>query len=343
MRPNLIRSSGSTSLEDFRDALLGLGVHGRAEADARLLGAVLDHLLEAIEGAAADEQDVGGVDLQEVLVRVLAPALRRNARHRSFDQLQQRLLHALARDVARDRRVVRLPADLVDLVDVDDAALRLLDVVAAVLEQLLDDVLDVLADVARLGQRRRVGDDERHVEQARERLREQRLARAGRPDQQDVALRELDLVLGAAHVLEPLVVVVDRDRERPLGDLLADHVLVEARLDLARDRQVGLRRLRIGRIDRHLVADDVVAELDALVADEHRRAGDQLLDLVLALAAERAVENLLARGTFFLGHGRREKAAAGDPRPIIVEKKTPPGRGERPPSACCCPPTRRLR
>ena len=132
------------------------------------------------------------------------------------------------------RRVVGLADDLVDLVDVDDAALRPLDVVVAVLQQLLDDVLDVLADVAGFGQRGGVGDHERHVEQARQRLRQQRLARAGGADQQDVALGQLDLVLGAAHVLEPLVVVVDRHRQRALGGVLADHVLVEAGLDLAR-------------------------------------------------------------------------------------------------------------
>ena len=40
------------------------------------------------------------------------------------------------------------------------------------------------------------------------------------------------------------------------------------------------------------LADDVVAELDALVADEHRRAGDQLAHLVLALAAEGAIQQL---------------------------------------------------
>ena len=39
------------------------------------------------------------------------------------------------RDVARDRRVVALARDLVDLVDVDDAALRALDVVVGVLQQ----------------------------------------------------------------------------------------------------------------------------------------------------------------------------------------------------------------
>ena len=134
------------------------------------------------EGAAADEEDVGRVDLQEILLRVLAAALGRHVRDRALDDLEERLLHALARDVARDAGVVALAADLVDLVDVDDAALRALDVVVGVLQELDDDVLDVLADVAGLGERRRVGDRERDVEDLRERLREERLAacRSGR-------------------------------------------------------------------------------------------------------------------------------------------------------------------
>ena len=137
------------------------------------------------------------VDLQEFLLRVLAAALRRHRGDGAFDELQQRLLHALARHVTRDRRVVGLARDLVDLVDVDDAGLRLLDVVVALLQQLLDDVLDVLTDVARFGQRGGIGDGERDVEQARERLGEQRLAAARGADQQDVALGDLDVVLAA--------------------------------------------------------------------------------------------------------------------------------------------------
>jgi hypothetical protein len=110
----------------------------------------------------------------------------------ALEHLEQRLLHAFAGDVAGDRDVVRGLADLVDLVDVDDAALGRFDIVVRGLQQLQQQVLDVLADVARLGERRRVADGERHIEHARQRLGEQRLARAGRADQQDVALVELD-------------------------------------------------------------------------------------------------------------------------------------------------------
>src|SRR3546814_3600326 len=53
------------------------------------------------------EQDIGGVDLQELLLRMLAAALRRHRGDGAFHDLQQRLLHALARHVAGDRGVVR--------------------------------------------------------------------------------------------------------------------------------------------------------------------------------------------------------------------------------------------
>ena len=48
------------------------------EADAALADARFDHLVEAGERTTADEQDVGGVDLDELLVRVLAATLRRH-------------------------------------------------------------------------------------------------------------------------------------------------------------------------------------------------------------------------------------------------------------------------
>ena len=72
--------------------------------------------------------------------------------------------------------------------------------------------------------------------------------------------------------------------------ILADDVVIENAADVVR------RRHPIARLDQAglaLLADDVHAELDALVANEHRRARNQLADLVLALAAKRAVEGVL--------------------------------------------------
>jgi len=58
-------------------------------------------------------------------------------------------------------------------------------VVLGGLQQLEDDVLNVFTNIAGFSQRRRVGHGERHVEDARQRLRQQRLAAPGRTDQQE--------------------------------------------------------------------------------------------------------------------------------------------------------------
>jgi len=88
-------------------------------------------------------------------------------------------------------------------------------------------------------------------------------------------------------------VVVDGDRERALGSLLSHHVLVEDVVDLAGLRQV----LQLeARRDRQLLVDDLVAEIDAFVADVDAGACDQLLDLALRLAAEAAQELLVGVG-----------------------------------------------
>jgi hypothetical protein len=84
-------------------------------------------------------------------------------------------------------------------------------------------------------------------------------------------------------------VVVDRDRERALGRVLADDVVVEHVVDLSRLRQV--LELEGGRSG-ELLVDDLVAEIDALVADIDAGAGNQLFDLSLRLPAE-AAEKLL--------------------------------------------------
>ena len=135
-----------------------------AEADRLAADPAGDDVVEADERPAADEQDVGRVHLDVLLLGVLAAPLRRDVGDRPFEHLQEGLLHPLARDVAGDRDVVVRLADLVDLVDVDDAALGALQVEVGGVQELQEDVLDVLADVAGLGQRGGVADGERDVE-----------------------------------------------------------------------------------------------------------------------------------------------------------------------------------
>src|SRR5581483_11799737 len=98
-----------------------------------------------------------------------------------------------------------------------------------------------------------------------------------------------------------LVVVMDRDREHLLRMVLADHVIIEDLADV-----LGARHAVAGFDQRRLVlfTDDVHAEFDAFVADEHGRSGDQLADLVLALAAERAIKRVLGIAAGGLVHRR---------------------------------------
>src|SRR2546430_350073 len=176
-----------------------------------------------------------------------AAAWRRDVGDGPLEDLEKRLLDALARDIAGDRGVVALAGDLVDLVDVDDPALRAVEIEVSGLNEPEKDVLDILADVTRLGEAGRVRGGERHIEDSRERLRAKGLAASGRGDEQHGRLAELDVV-HAMTGADALVVVVHGDRENALGLVLADDVLVEyfvypARAWDLRAESPGLRRL----------------------------------------------------------------------------------------------------
>jgi len=60
--------------------------------------------------------------------------------------------------------------------------------------------------------------------------------------------------------------VVDGNRQHLLGPRLADDIVVEHLVDFVRRRQLGLVGIALF-LD--FLADDVVAQVDAFVADEH--------------------------------------------------------------------------
>ena len=230
---------------------------------------------------------------------MLATTLRRHGSNGPFDQLEQCLLYPFPGDIAGDGGIVRLAGDLVDLVDVDDATLGLFYVVVALLQQLLDDVLHVLAHVTCFGQGGRIGHGERHIQQTSQSLGQQGFTATGRANQQNVGFAELHTTVFAA-VAQTLVVVVDGNGQHLLGILLPDHIVIEMSADLMRGRQ--LVTIALGRDLADLFADDVVAQLDALITYVDGRASDQLAHFMLAFAAKRAVEQLITLTLAFFCH-----------------------------------------
>src|SRR6516162_10004579 len=87
-----------------------------------------------------------------------------------------------------------------------------------------------------------------------------------------------------------MLMIMDGDREHLLGVALADDVVVENLPDFLRVRNAVPRFSQRGLV---LLLDDVLAQLDAFIADELGRSGDELAHLLLALAAERAIERAL--------------------------------------------------
>jgi hypothetical protein len=78
------------------------------EADLGLADAPADDLFEPDERAAADEEDLAGVELDVLLLGVLAAALRGDVGDGALEDLEQGALDALARDVAGDRDVAEV-------------------------------------------------------------------------------------------------------------------------------------------------------------------------------------------------------------------------------------------
>ena len=108
--------------------------------------------------------------------------------------------------------------------------------------------------------------------------------------------------------VDALVVVVDRDRERLLGPLLTDHILVEDVVDLFGLRNVPQPEVLVDVLV-ELFFDDLVAELDALVADVDAGACDQLAHLLLRLAAEAALQL-----TFLIPESEHRRRSGTPPR-----------------------------
>src|SRR5690606_18013931 len=165
------------------------------EADAPIAEAARDDLRQPGERAADDEEDVPRVDraarraplphLEEIL-ELRSDVERASQRDLGvLHELQKRHLHAAAARIASTGRVLR-GRDLVDLVEEDDAVLGKERVSIRDAVELADHVLDIAADVSRLGELGAVRLDERNADHLGEDLDEVGFPDARRTQEDDV-------------------------------------------------------------------------------------------------------------------------------------------------------------
>ena len=186
--------------------------------------------LDALKGAAADEQDILGVDSDHLLLGVLASALGRHVDHRSLKEFKQTLLDALATDVTRDAGIVALARDLVNLVNEDNTPLGLGNIVITSRKQTGQQALNILTHIAGLGQHGGVDNSEGHFQHFGYRFGQQGFSCTSRTHDNDVALLDVDVVV--TFLAQALVMVVDSDRKIAFGRFLPDDILVEIGLYL---------------------------------------------------------------------------------------------------------------
>ena len=98
-------------------------------------------------------------------------------------------------------------------------------------KQIADDLVDVAADIADLGEFRRLDLDEGRAGELGKAARDLGLADAGRPDHQDVLGQNLLAQLVVELLAAPAV--AERNGDGALGVALADDVAVELGNDLA--------------------------------------------------------------------------------------------------------------
>ena len=171
------------------------------------------------------------VDVDILLVRMLASTLWRHVDDGTLQQFEQTLLHTLTTHVARDAGVIRLTSYLVDLINEHDTALGSLHVIVGHLEQTRQDTLHIFAHIASLSKHRSVNDGERHIQHLGDGTCQQCLSGTRRTHHDDVRLLNLHPTL-VSRLLQAFVVVIYGNGEIALGLVLSDHILIQVFLDV---------------------------------------------------------------------------------------------------------------
>ena len=155
------------------------------EAHASFADAFFDDIGEVIEGAGEDEEDVRGIDADEVLLTwSIFSCIWREGDISCFDHFEECLLNAFAADVTSAGATC---SNFIDFVDADDASFGLFDVFVSGHPEGFDDIFDVFADVTCLCECRGIGDGKGDIDEFGDGLRDESFSAAGGADHEDIA------------------------------------------------------------------------------------------------------------------------------------------------------------
>ena len=275
-------------LEGFPDiTLLLFGFDISTKAHLLLTNTTLDNLLNAIKGTTTDKENIRRINLDKLLMRMLASALRRHRSNRTFQNLQQSLLHAFTRYITGDGWILRLAGNLVDFVDIDNAAFRFLHIIIRCLNELQEDVFHILTHITGFRKGCSISDGKRNIENPCQRLRQERLTAACGAKHQNVGLLQFHIIRLSCTHINALIVIVNSHGEALFGLVLTDYILVEDCADVLRFWDVLEFYFCFFT---ELLLNDFIAQFNAFVADIDAGTSNQLSYLLLGLATKRALE-----------------------------------------------------
>ena len=236
---------------------------------------------------------------------MLPPPLGGYTGHGTFHDFQQCLLDALAGDISCDGSILALSSNFIHLINVNNAALCQVNVEIRRLQKTQKNIFHIVAHIAGLRQGGGVGNGEGYIQDLRQGLGKEGLAGTGGADQQDVAL--LQLYIGVAPKVDPLIVVIHRHGQRNLGGLLAHNVAIHEGLDLhGRGQCLGDTQVA-GGLGRKLILQKGAAYPHTVAADKYAGSGDHALHLGFPLSAEGTADSLF----FTFCHLVRTSESAG--------------------------------
>ena len=219
---------------------------------------------------------------------MLSSSLRRNAGNCALQDLKKRLLDTLTGYISCDGRILRLSCYLVDLINVDNAVLRTVNIIISCLNDLQQNILHILAYISGLREGCGVCNGKRYIQKSGKCLCQQCLTGTGGSQHKDITLLKFNVGIFSRH--NALIVIVNGYRQHLFRLILPDHIIIQKCLDLLWFQQIDLPAA-IFRVPCTVLIYDLRTDFHAFITDISSAGScNQFPYLFFCLSAERAAD-----------------------------------------------------